>query len=122
MTETVNYFDKPEGLVRWMLVCAIGAICERGEMKFGDLDLDPEAIQIEFKLNGHEVPFEELIEEIEKQHRSQVIEEAKKLIVLKFSGLSDMLYDLEQECVEKVNAVMHVLENTDSGRPLPEKE
>ena len=110
MSDTVSYFDNPTGLVNWMITCAIGAICERDGNDFDDLGIDAEAIQVEFKVNGHEVPFVELVEEIEKQHRSQVIEEAKKLVLLKFSGISDMLYDLEQECVQKVDAVMRELE------------
>lgn len=110
MTDIVNYFDHPEGLVHWMITCAVGAICEKDGTNFDDLDMDAAAIQVEFKINGYEVPFVKLIEAIERQHRDQVIEEAKKLIMLKFSGLSDKLYDLEELCTEKVDDVMRELE------------
>lgn len=110
MTDTINFFDNPEGLVNWLILCSIGHLTTDTDVSFDDLGINAEAIEVKMMINGREVPFVKLVEEIESQHHSIVIEEAKKLVALKLSGLNDKLYDLEELLTEKVDEVMRELE------------
>lgn len=96
--EVVNFFDHPrsDSMVHWLLVESAGKFFEKAG-RFSESTFDAKNIEIEFKVNGEELPFVEFMEEVERQFDRSVNERAKELITERFSPVLDKLYDIEED-------------------------
>lgn len=103
MVETVNYFEHDEeGMVKWLLLESLSKVLNDEDFS----KLDPKTLQVELKINGKVIPFVELIEQLEQQHKALVVQEAKELLEHRFMGITETIDEIEQTAKEQVDDLL----------------
>ena len=94
--------DDMEEAVRWFIIAGITALGNHAVEKVMDNAPAAGVLDIQFIVNGVELPVEKIIKRILEQDEERIREESCDIIHERFSDLEDLLEDLRLQVTQKI--------------------